>query len=692
MVGHPYAGRLSIEEKVMVEDMSKTAVKPRNILLTMKERNEKNVTTIKQVYNAITVHRRSQRGHRTEMQQLMLLLERDSTYKTNKYRMSLLEVVGITSTGLTFSVAFCLLAAEKENNFFWALDRLKGLFLRVDSCPRVVVCDRDVALMNAIRMVFPEAYNLLCRFHIDKNVKAKCKMLVHPREAWDQVMEVWGSVVDCDIVEAFEDRVNALRVVCSPWPIFVDYVMDTWLRPHKEKFVKAWIDKVMHLGNTTSNRVEAAHWSLKRVLQNSMGDLCFCWDSINKMIILQHNAIKDSFQKSLHVVGHRFKVTAYKKLLGFVSKYALNLISEELDRVKSVGFDKSRCGCSLTCTHGLPCACQLASFGVGSIPLKSVHVMWTRLSFEDIATEQSSSELSIDKEFEVIAKRFKELDVAGKVNIKSKLQDIAFQEKTSIYAPDHKVKTKGAVKMSHPTKFMRSTKRIPSYFEHVDFLHSQHDSCASKKSNEESLPEIVPAKCIPFLDQFPVGYHPYIVDVVDVRADGHCGYRAVVAQLGMGEESWAVVRMNLLKELSEWRQEYVQLFGGDDRYEYLKKSLLVEHMSMAGTDKWMTIPDMGYVIANRYNVILVSLSMLQSLSIFPLRTQAPSNFRQHRIIAIGHVHGNHFVQVKLKDGCPIPPTDILWASHRYPAAQTWLTYYTSRIQVYTQLMSIRRYL
>jgi len=81
--------------------------------------------------------------------------------------------------------------------------------------------------MNAIRMVFPETYNLLCRFHIDKNVKAKCKMLVHPREAWYQVMEVCGFVVDCDIVEVFEDRVNALQVVCSPWSIFVDYVMAT---------------------------------------------------------------------------------------------------------------------------------------------------------------------------------------------------------------------------------------------------------------------------------------------------------------------------------------------------------------------------------------------------------------------------------------------------------------------------------
>ncbi|XP_068503615.1 uncharacterized protein [Phaseolus vulgaris] len=198
----------------------------------------------------------------------------------------------------------------------------------------------------------------------------------------------------------------------------------------------------------------------------------------------------------------------------------------------------------------------------------------------------------------MIAKRFKELDVAGKVNIKTKLREIAFPEKTSIYAPQDKVKTKGVVKMARPTKFMRSTKRIPSYFEHVDFLHSQHDSCSSKKSTEGHLPQILPAQSIPLLDQFPVGYHPCIVDVVDVKVDGHCGYHVVAAELGMGEESWVVVRMNLLKELSEWKQEYVKLFGGDKRCEYLKKSLLVDHMFMAGADKWMTIPYMGYVIAN----------------------------------------------------------------------------------------------
>jgi len=60
LVGHPYARRLSVEENAMVKDMTKTSVKPKNILLIMKERNKKNVMTIKQVYNEMIVHRRSQ--------------------------------------------------------------------------------------------------------------------------------------------------------------------------------------------------------------------------------------------------------------------------------------------------------------------------------------------------------------------------------------------------------------------------------------------------------------------------------------------------------------------------------------------------------------------------------------------------------------------------------------------------------
>jgi len=62
-------------------------------------------------------------------------------------------------------------------------------------------------------------------------------------------------------------------------------------------------------------------------------------------------------------------------------------------------------------------------------------------------------------------------------------------------------------------------------------------------------------------------------------------------------------------------------------------------------DKWMDITEIGYVIASRYDVILVSLFLQQSMAFFPLRSQPPIDSFMHRIICIGHVYGNHFVQV-----------------------------------------------
>ena len=50
--------------------------------------------------------------------------------------------------------------------------------MRVDALLGVIVTNRDFSLINAVKTIFPDATNLLCQFHIDKNVKAKCKTLV----------------------------------------------------------------------------------------------------------------------------------------------------------------------------------------------------------------------------------------------------------------------------------------------------------------------------------------------------------------------------------------------------------------------------------------------------------------------------------------------------------------------------------
>jgi len=62
--------------------------------------------------------------------------------------------------------------------------------------------------------------------------------------------------VDCPSEQEFDDCLMNFEIACLSWPMFIDYVKHTWLIPHKQRFVKAWTNKVMHLGNKTTNRYE----------------------------------------------------------------------------------------------------------------------------------------------------------------------------------------------------------------------------------------------------------------------------------------------------------------------------------------------------------------------------------------------------------------------------------------------------
>ena len=70
-------------------------------------------------------------------------------------------------------------------------------------------------------------------------------------------------------------------------------------------------------------------------------------------------------------------------------------------------------------THGLPCACELSKYVVGSIPLETIHIFWRRLSFSDQGL--CEAEVTITEEMETILKQFEHLNVYGKVPLKTKL-------------------------------------------------------------------------------------------------------------------------------------------------------------------------------------------------------------------------------------------------------------------------------
>nr|KAJ0205206.1 hypothetical protein LSAT_V11C500287550 [Lactuca sativa] len=98
----------------------------------------------------------------------------DATYKTNKYNMPFLEIVGFTSTNMKFFIGFGFMDKEKESNYIWALNCLKSIIDRYDSSC-VTVTDNEIALMNACEKVFPSAIQILCKLHISQSIFTNCR-------------------------------------------------------------------------------------------------------------------------------------------------------------------------------------------------------------------------------------------------------------------------------------------------------------------------------------------------------------------------------------------------------------------------------------------------------------------------------------------------------------------------------------
>ena len=78
----------------------------------------------------------------------------DCTYKTNRFKLPLLNIVGTTCLNTTFYIEFCFLASEVQESYIWALKQLKTLLL-IGRTLEDLVMDRETALLAASTKVFP---------------------------------------------------------------------------------------------------------------------------------------------------------------------------------------------------------------------------------------------------------------------------------------------------------------------------------------------------------------------------------------------------------------------------------------------------------------------------------------------------------------------------------------------------------
>lgn len=256
----------------------------------------------------------------------------DNTYKTNRFHMYLFEVIGVTDQKSVANFAFGLINTEKEDGFLWLCQRLEDL--RQDlhvPAPAVMITDKELALKNALKSVFPGSQQQLCVYHINANVRARIRSTwkggddddneseaadeseaaadgdddLAARAAEQEIAEhgnaasslpaadpmtregmfnAWKKVIYAEDEEDFEKEWHKMRLTYdSTQNHILKYISKEYM-PYREQWARCFIKRYRNFGQRVNSPVETAHKDVKSFLVTGTSDLLHLHNAISLML------------------------------------------------------------------------------------------------------------------------------------------------------------------------------------------------------------------------------------------------------------------------------------------------------------------------------------------------------------------------------------------------------------------------
>jgi hypothetical protein len=433
LIAHPAARTITAEQRITICNQLDEGIPPRQIINLIKKSDPTLLIIPRDLYNLRIAFLREQLAGRTPVRYLQDQLHThqwkfayqqdkeghitffmfahpesiryanrynrvfilDCTYKTNRYSMPLLHIIGVSPSNTTFSIAFCFMQNEQEESYKWAL---KTFFSWLESPifqPPVLCTDRDLALLGALREDYPEYPHLLCLWHINKNIAAKVKEYFITNEVWDEFLSSWQNLVNSPTEDEYETRLsdfNKKYQLVSPYAL--RYIKETWLI-YKEKIIRCWTNQYLHLSNSSTSRVEGSHAFLKKYIQASTGDILTVWGRIRHAIHQQIGSliyeVKYDQLNSL-IFCQSF---LYSQINQKASHYAINHVHNQVNIAKRATplAPLPECSNGFTRIMGLPCAHRIARLleKKQPIPLTDIHPFWR----QNIAPDDQSEYLPL---------------------------------------------------------------------------------------------------------------------------------------------------------------------------------------------------------------------------------------------------------------------------------------------------------
>ncbi|KAJ0870310.1 putative transcription factor FAR family [Helianthus annuus] len=469
--GHAYARRLSSEDKKLVKELAKQDIRNQSIWRTLTKNNPARKLIPKDIHNAVQ-------------------------------KINAEKNVGMTSTNKSFTAACAVISAEKSENYLWVLQRIKSMLAGCME-PRVILTDRDFALMNACEQVFPKAHKYLCRFHIQQNINKNSKKKFSDKE-WKEFVRTFWTLCESTTEEIYMynlENFEAQLKEADREQVY-DYMKKSWLDPYREKFVSCWINRTINFHQTTTNRVESMHATLKSHFPSHHNTLDKLVLYVDHVVAKQYTEIRSTFETSLRkVMTHHKNQPMLAYILRKVSIYAIELLSIELKRkedgLRAYG---ASCGCQLFTSCGLPCVCRLEKVENKGQQIRITHidVFWKKLDFKP--ARNKIEDIDVDAEFEKLKKQIDPTPPQVKRSFFEKFQQILNPGNNNKKPPAVLKKTRGRPTLKtqeeRRVEAARQSSYIPSEETWVDASddlprHSSYisaeDSCRGKNTKPLNL-------------------------------------------------------------------------------------------------------------------------------------------------------------------------------------------------------------
>ncbi|XP_012830949.1 PREDICTED: uncharacterized protein LOC105951998 [Erythranthe guttata] len=139
--------------------------------------------------------------------------------------------------------------------------------------------------------------------------------------------------------------------------------------------------------------------------------------------------------------------------------------------------------------------------------------------------------------------------------------------------------------------------------------------------------------------------------------------RSVACAVKNHEDDWMNVRLHVYNCIRRHEEFFKDYFGGGNSVYRVLTSVAYWDNAPAPYEKWMTITDVGVVVATYYNALVLSASSLGNQTYLPLWASEGVSQLSYEMTILFLEPGSHFVYVKMNDNCPLPPIDRQWARY-----------------------------